>query len=139
LHICGRKKAVIVTPGGKKIYPEEVEAELLRSRFIAECLVWGESSSDPNHDAEVQAIVVPNTEAFIQEGMESEGALDSAKVEEVLRREVKECCKKLASFKRVTRLTVRYEEFEKTTTRKIKRYLYTKPAETVGSAAERTR
>ena len=129
LHILGRKKAVIVTPGGKKVYPEEVEAELLKSCYISECLVWGDSDGRPTDEPEVCAIVVPNIEAFVNEGLERSGAVDSAKLEEILRREVKEHCRKLAPFKRVTQLVIRNEEFEKTTTRKIKRYLYTgKPA-----------
>jgi long-chain acyl-CoA synthetase len=133
LHIQGRKKAVIVTPGGKKVYPEEVEAELLKSPFILECLIWGEAPSDPNQEVEVQAIVVPNVETFISQGIEKNGAVDDARVEEILRQEVKERCQHLAPFKRVTRLTVRHEEFEKTTTRKIKRYLYTGKARAVGA------
>ncbi len=124
LHIQGRKKAVIVTPGGKKIYPEEVEAELMKSPYILECLVWGEALSDPNREVEVQAIIVPNTDYFISQGLEKMGAVDSARVEEILQKEVKERCQNLAPFKRVTRLTIRYEDFEKTTTKKIKRYLY---------------
>ncbi len=125
LHVCGRKKSVIVTPGGKKIYPEEVEAEILKSPFILECLVWSSDNSDPRHDVEVEAIVVPNTEYFVSQGAEPQGGMQAGEVEAILRREVKARCLNLAPFKRVTRLTVRYEEFEKTTTRKIKRYLYT--------------
>ncbi len=132
LHIQGRKKAVIVTPGGKKIYPEEVEAELLKSPYLLECLVSGNAPSDPNEEPEVQAVVVPNTEVFISEGLEKMGAVDNARVESILRSEVKERCKNLAPYKRVTKLIVRHEEFEKTTTRKIKRYLYTgKPSSLV--------
>src|SRR5438093_8915172 len=41
LYVQGRKKSVVVTPGGKKVYPEEVEAEILESPYILECLVWG--------------------------------------------------------------------------------------------------
>ncbi len=125
LYVRGRKKSVIVTPGGKKVYPEEVEAEILRSPFILECLVWSSDRNDPRHDVEVQAIVVPNTDYFVSRGMEPRGGLDEAQVEAILRREVKARCLNLAPFKRVTRLTVRFEEFEKTTTKKIKRYLYT--------------
>ncbi|HYK91399.1 MAG TPA: AMP-binding protein [Acidobacteriota bacterium] len=133
LHIQGRKKAVIVTPGGKKIYPEEVEAELMKSPYILECLVWGETPDNPSQEVEVQAILVPNTEYFINQGLEKMGAVDSARVEEILQREVKERCQNLAPFKRVTRVTIRYEEFEKTTTKKIKRYLYVAKPRMVGA------
>jgi long-chain acyl-CoA synthetase len=125
LHILGRKKAVIVTPGGKKIYPEEVEAELLKSPYISECLVWGDSHTSPSEEPGVRAIVVPNIECFVNEGLEKSGAVETARVEEILRREVKARCQNLAPYKRVTSLTIRHEEFEKTTTKKVKRYLYT--------------
>ncbi len=132
LYIQGRKKAVIVTPAGKKIYPEEVEAEILKSPYILECLVWGEAASDPGQEPEVLAVVVPNTEYFVSQGVEKMGAADSTRVEAILRAEVKERCKNLAPYKRVTQLTVRHEEFEKTTTKKIKRYLYTGRAASMG-------
>lgn len=125
LHIRGRKKSVIVTPGGKKIYPEEVEAELLKSPYILECLVSGDTTAGPNDDVDIQAIVVPNTEYFISQGLENRGAMANAQVERILQQQVKQRCLRLAPFKRVTKLVVRYEEFEKTTTKKVKRFLYT--------------
>jgi len=125
LHIQGRKKSVIVTPGGKKIYPEEVEAELLKSPYILECLVSGDTDAAPNDDVEIQAIVVPNTEYFINQGLENQGAMANAQVERILQQQVKQRCLRLAPYKRVTKLVVRYEEFEKTTTKKVKRFLYT--------------
>jgi long-chain acyl-CoA synthetase len=121
LYIQGRKKAVIVTPAGKKIYPEEVEAEILKSPYISECLVWGQASQDPGEDAVIQAIVVPNIDSFSAQGLPTE----TQRVEEYLQKEVKDRCRNLASFKRVTKLTISHEELEKTTTKKIKRYLYT--------------
>ncbi len=137
LHVQGRKKAVIVTPSGKKIYPEEVEAELLKSPYILECLVWGSETTEPGDEPEVQAIVVPNTEAFINGGLEKTGAVDNTHLESILRSEVKERCRNLAPYKRVTRLIVRHEEFEKTTTRKIKRYLYTGKASRVATQSNK--
>jgi len=121
LYIQGRKKAVIVTPAGKKIYPEEVETEILKSPYVSECLVWGRASQDPGEDVDIQAIVVPNIDSFTNQELPT----DKNRVEEFLQKEVKERCKNLASFKRVTRLTISHEELEKTTTQKIKRYLYT--------------
>ncbi|NLT66172.1 MAG: AMP-binding protein [Acidobacteria bacterium] len=115
LFIRGRKKSVIVTSAGKKIYPEEVEAEILKSPYISECLVWGSADKD----VIIEAIAVPDMDACTQKG------LDRPAIESLIRAEVRERCRKLAPFKRVTELTVRYEELEKTTTRKVKRYLYT--------------
>jgi long-chain acyl-CoA synthetase len=122
LYVRGRKKAVIVTPAGKKIYPEEVEAEILKSPFISECLVWGQATDHPGQEPVVEAIVVPNEEHFALQDMHA--GEDS--MEELLQKEVKMRCQNLAAYKRVSKLTVRHEEFEKTTTKKIKRYLYTK-------------
>lgn len=124
LYIQGRKKSVIVTPAGKKIYPEEVEAEILKSPFIAECLVWGRATDSPGQEPVIEAIVVPNLETFMNEAPDS-GNIDRLHIEKFLQNEVKVRCQKLAPFKKVTRLIVRHEELEKTTTKKIKRYLYT--------------
>jgi long-chain acyl-CoA synthetase len=121
LYIQGRKKTVIVTPAGKKIYPEEVEAELLKSSFIAECIVWGQAIDGAEQESVIEAIVVPNKEHFALQGM----GTDESFMENFIQKEVKMRCQNLAAFKRIARLTVRHEELEKTTTKKIKRYLYT--------------
>jgi long-chain acyl-CoA synthetase len=121
LYIHGRKKAVIVTPGGKKIYPEEVEAEILKSPFISECLVWGQATNSPEQEVVIEAIVVPNKEHFALQRMDTSESF----VESFIQKEVKTRCQNLAAYKKVTKLTVRHEELEKTTTKKIKRYLYT--------------
>jgi long-chain acyl-CoA synthetase len=118
LFVLGRKKSVIVTPAGKKIYPEEVEAEILKSPYISECLVWGSQTSTPSEEVEIEAIVVPNFENCSKDDLE---------LENFIRKDVKERCRNLASFKKVTKITVRCEELEKTTTKKVKRFLYTSP------------
>lgn len=122
LHIQGRKKALIVTPGGKNVSPEEVELELMKSPYILECLVWG--GPDPQ-TAEVQAIIVPDIEQLdIDFGRQGE-ALTRDQIEAIIRQEINKYCARLAPYKRVKTFTLRDEEFAKTTTRKIKRYLYT--------------
>jgi long-chain acyl-CoA synthetase len=123
LYIVGRKKSVIVTSAGKNIYPEEVEAEILKSPSISECLVWGRAAETPGQETIVEALVVPEMDYFEQ--LKSGAKIDEPDIEKFLLKEVKECCRKLAPFKRVAKLSVRYEELEKTTTKKIKRYLYT--------------
>lgn len=122
LNINGRSKSVIVTPNGKNIYPEEIEFLLQESEYVLESIVWGGPETDPN-EVEVQAIIVPNSDTFDEEFGPS--GYDENQIEEVIARVVKRTNRQLANYKRIKKFTLRTEEFEKTTTRKIKRYLYT--------------
>lgn len=122
LFISGRRKSVIVTPNGKNVYPEEVEGVLNQSEFVLESLVWGGPEEDPSL-TEVQAIVVPDPEAF-DRAFQSEG-WDDDRIQVVIAEAVRTCNHRLAGYKRIKKFVVRREEFEKTTTRKVKRYLYT--------------
>ncbi|MFH1964235.1 MAG: AMP-binding protein [Acidobacteriota bacterium] len=122
LHINGRSKSVIVTSNGKNIYPEEIEFLLQESEYVLESLVWGGPDIDPSQ-VEVQAIIVPNSDTFDEEFGPS--AYDDDKIEEIIAQVVKRTNRQLANYKRLKKFTLRTEEFEKTTTRKIKRYLYT--------------
>ena len=129
LFINGRRKSVIVTPNGKNVYPEEIEYILGESKFVLESLVWG--GVDPNPaKTEVQAIIVPNTDGFDDEFGASK--YDDEKMDKVIAGVVKDANKKLANYKRIKQFSLRAEEFEKTTTRKIKRYLYTARKTTIG-------
>lgn len=122
LSICGRVKNLIVTPNGKNVYPEEVENQLLNSPYIAEIMVYGHKVS-PTAE-EVYAVIFPDEEAlFSYEKEQNRGPLTAAEVENLIRREVLEYGRALADYKRVKKFTLREDEFPKTTTRKIKRYV----------------
>lgn len=120
VHITGRKKNVIVTKNGKNIYPEEIETLLTRSNFIKECIVYGKD--DPVYgDVVVSATIVPESEAIQAEFGEHKPT--SEEIYELIRKEVKEVNKSLVIYKYVKDFTLREEEFAKTTTKKIKRYV----------------
>jgi len=120
VHITGRKKNVIVTKNGKNIYPEEIETLLGKSPFIKECIVYGKD--DPVYgDIVVSATIVPEMEA-IQAQFEDRQPT-SEEVYELIRKEVKEVNKSLVIYKYVKDFTLREQEFAKTTTKKIKRYV----------------
>lgn len=124
LYITGRKKAVIVTPGGKNIFPEEVESVLLQSPFIEEVLVV-RGANPVTGGEEVQAIVYPNFEELDLYFREKKNSSPTEKdIEDKIREEIEKYSAQLAEYKRPKRFKLRDEEFPKTTTRKIKRYLF---------------
>ncbi len=121
LHICGRKKNVIISRSGKNVFPEEIEDILKRSPFIQECLVYGED--DPKLDEIICAQIVVDAEAFIELSESRKVPITPELINEVLGKEVKKANAELSSFKQIKKFVVREQEFEKTTTQKIKRYL----------------
>lgn len=122
LSICGRVKNLIVTANGKNVYPEEIENELSNSPFIAEVMVYGHKIDETSE--EVYAMIYPDQEAIDNYATETgTSSLNLQEVEALIRKEVLEHGKQLADYKRVKRFTLREDEFPKTTTRKIKRFV----------------
>ena len=121
LHICGRKKNVIISRSGKNVFPEEIEDILQRSPFIQECLVYGED--DPKLDEIISAQIVVDAEAFIELSEARGVPITPELINDVIAKEVKKANAELSSFKQIKKFTIRELEFEKTTTLKIKRYL----------------
>ena len=119
LHIIGRKKYIIVTPGGKNVYPEVIEERLLQSDYIKEALVIPECREGKE---EVVAILYPDFERLDEDFMD----LTPEKVEEIIKNEIIKYGRSLPEYCRLRRFTIREEEFPKTTTRKIKRQLFIK-------------
>ena len=122
-YITGRKKNLIVTPGGKNVYPEEIEIALNSSPFILESLVRGRPLPGKRGD-EIEAIIVPDLEYFGLRAEEKGIELNEFYIEKTIKLEVTKHCEQLADYKRVKYIMLRHEDFEKTSTRKIKRYLY---------------
>lgn len=122
VSICGRVKNLIVTPNGKNVYPEEVENQLSNSPFIAEIVVYGHKVNATSE--EVYASIFACEEALFEYQQQlDKGPLSPAEVEALIRQEVLKYGKDLADYKRVKKFSLRDEEFPKTTTRKIKRFV----------------
>lgn len=116
LYICGRKKNVIVTKNGKNIFPEEIEALMLENPYIEEVLVYG-INDKKNDDIVVKAEIYPNF-TIIEEKF---GSVTEDGLHDIIKDAVEDVNDKMPTYKRVKRFELRGEEFEKTTTRKIKR------------------
>lgn len=119
VHITGRKKNVIITGNGKNVFPEEIETLLNRSPYIKESLVYGMGESDG--DTIVCARIVPDRDK-IEEDIKNNVAPGST-AEEIIGSEIKKVNHQLVSYKHIKNFSLQDEEFVKTTTRKIKRYI----------------
>jgi len=117
LYISGRKKNVIVTKNGKNIFPEEVEFYLNKSDYISEVVVWGLDEAETGETI-VCAEIVPDFE-FIEQEL---GNLSDEAVRSLISKAVEAANEKMSVYKRVKRFEIRRTEFEKTTTKKIKRH-----------------
>ena len=112
IYITGRKKNVIILSNGKNVFPEEIEEYIYKIPEILEAVVIGRK--DQNDVPRITAVCVPDMTKF--EGVENE------EIEARIRAAIAEMNKKLPIFKQVAVTEVRWEEFEKTPSRKIKRY-----------------
>lgn len=120
VHITGRKKNVIVTKNGKNIYPEEIETLLNRSIYIKESLVYGKDD-EVFGDIVVSAVIVPDMERIQQDFPDKE--LTQKDIHDIIQKEVKNVNKDLVIYKYIKDFKLREDEFAKTTTKKIKRYM----------------
>jgi len=124
LHISGRKKNVIIAANGKNVYPEELEDILNRSPYIQESMVYGEATNGYTEKIAVQVVV--DGEALIARAESKKKEITDEWIREVIKKEVDKANKQVPSFKRIQNVIVRENEFEKTTTKKIKRYTVSK-------------
>ena len=119
LYITGRCKTVIVTKNGKNIYPEEIEHYLNDNPLIAEALVTG-LNYDNDDETYVNAQIFPNIDA-IKEYLKV-SVPQKEEILSVMSDIIASVNKRLPNYKHIKSFKVKEEEFEKTTTQKIKRF-----------------
>ena len=104
IFITGRKKNLIILSNGENVSPEELENKFAAVDLAAEVLVYAE-------DGFITAEIYPNAEV----------CPDIDEAAEKLNGIIAEINKTLPSAKTIRRLRVRDREFDKTTSKKIKR------------------
>ena len=115
VFITGRCKSVIVLENGKNVFPEEIEEYLTQIDTIAEVVVVGRKAKDSD-EVILTALVYPNVDKF------PTGATKDL-IQESIRNSINQTNRRLPTFKQIKAVELRDTEFEKTPTRKIKRFL----------------
>lgn len=114
-YITGRCKSVIVLDNGKNVFPEEIEEYLSSLDTVAECVVVGRKQ-DENTPTALVAVIYPNYDKFQKDSSDEN-------VKATILASIRAINRDLPSFKQIQRIELRKTEFEKTTSKKIKRHL----------------
>lgn len=107
VFLTGRKKKLIITPNGENVSPEEIENKLSEKRMIQEVLV-----------RESEGVI----EAEIFSDYEYAAKKKVKDIKSNLQEILDEYNRNVPLYKRVVKLKIRETEFEKNTTKKIKRF-----------------
>ncbi len=116
LYVTGRKNDIIVLKNGKNVYPQEIEFLINKLHYVKESLVYQREQSKT--DTMLCAKIVYDKDVIEKElGKKSE-----KEYKNIIWNEIKEINKSLPTFKHIKKIEITTEEFEKTTTQKVKRY-----------------
>lgn len=117
LYVTGRKKNLIVTSGGKNIFPEELEYRLNKTAFVKESLIVG-CHNTKKRSCDIIAVLYPDFEK-IESAYGVDYSEDRLRLE--MKKAVSEANGKLLPYKRITSFLIRRMEFPKNSSQKILR------------------
>ena len=113
LFLTGRAKNVIVTGGGKNVFPEEVEDHFQLHYDVDQICVCGYRNDPKDRSEEIAAVIYPSADALKAHPSDIEDHINSI---------VSEVNKELQSYKKITRVVIAKEPLPMTSTKKIKRF-----------------
>jgi long-chain acyl-CoA synthetase len=120
LYLTGRAKNLIVTEGGKNVYPEEIENEFQLFDEIDQILVRGFVQDRKLKVEGIEALVYPTPEAF-GGNAETGPAAPKKEIKGRIEKIIAEVNQRLLPYQRIERVTILDQPMEMTTTKKIKR------------------
>ena len=120
LFVTGRSKSMIVTAGGKKVQPEEIERVLLKSPCIKEvCVVGKRAEGLQKGGEEVYAVVVPDLDYLkVKTGFPE---VRDTELRKIIAEVIHETSKGMADYKTIAGFELWHQELPKTSTGKVKR------------------
>jgi long-chain acyl-CoA synthetase len=125
LAIIGRKKEMMVSSGGKNIWPEPIELLLNSNKFVSQSIVMGDKRNF------VSALIVPHwqeVKRVLQSDQTPEELIKSDLLRELMGQEIENINKNLSEYERVRKFVLLPFEFteardELTPTLKLRRHV----------------
>lgn len=121
LMLAGRAKNMIVTEGGKNVYPEEIEDMFQLESDIQQITIQGYIADKDRPSEELEALVYPADSMFESLGVQRSDASAKEKVYKTVSDIVDKINRKLLPYQRITKITLIDAPLEMTTTLKVKR------------------
>ena len=119
--LSGRAKNMIVTAGGKNVYPEEIENAFQLYDDIEQITVQGFIPEGQDAGEEIEALVYPADGLLSKLGADRKNPSDMEKVLAKVNEIIDEVNKNLLTYQRIKKVTILDEPLEMTTTKKVKR------------------
>ena len=117
LYLTGRAKNMIVTEGGKNVYPEEIENEFQLYEEIDQILIRGYILDEKMKSESIEALVYHNQEHKNAKGETPSMDEMKSRIDDI----IKEVNQRLQPYQKINRFELLDKPLEMTTTKKIKR------------------
>ena len=110
IYIVGRIKNLIILPNGENVSPEELEEIFYKSEYVQDCLV---KEDELNGKKVIGIEFLPNAEAVKN--------MNEEEIYNLFRQLVTETNKTLPTYKQISKISIRKEDFKRTNAMKISR------------------
>ena len=121
IMLSGRAKNMIVTAGGKNVYPEEIENAFQLYDEIEQITIQGYIPEGQSAGEEIEALVYPADAMLTRIGAVRTKPEDSNKIFKEVTAIVDTVNKELLPYQKISKVTILAAPLEMTTTKKVKR------------------
>ncbi|MBU0929160.1 MAG: AMP-binding protein [Spirochaetes bacterium] len=123
LYLTGRAKNLIVTEGGKNVYPEEIENNFQLYSEVEQVLIKGYVVDAKQKIEGIEAYIFPSKDWFDQDSAKTGKPHDAASVDAHIQKVVAQVNAGMLPYQRIGKVTILSEPLEMTTTKKVKRFV----------------
>ena len=121
IKLCGRAKNLIVTSGGKNVYPEEIEDAFQLYDEIQQITVRGYYADEEKTSEEIEALIYPSDDLYKALGFERSNEFVQEEVLDAVQKIVSKVNKNFQAYSQISKVTLLKEPLEMTTSQKVKR------------------